>query len=201
MTPFTRLLTAGLQALALLALAPSSRAAPGAHGPNGEHLEAPATPASGSRELPRFEVSTETFELVGRLQARELSIFINRFETNEPVIRAAVEVETGTLKATAAFRADPGDYVVDDPVLLETISKPGSHSLVLTVIAGADTDLLEATLTVTPGQDASAQRPVHAWWENRRIPYVVLGLATALLVAWLLVRRRTAAAAQPQAAR
>ena len=41
--------------------------------------------------MPSFEARSEAFELVGRLQGGELSILINRFATNEPVLNATVE--------------------------------------------------------------------------------------------------------------
>jgi hypothetical protein len=201
MTSFARLTTAALQALALSVLAPSSQAAPGAHGPNGEHLDAPVGPAAGSTDTPRFEARTETFEMVGRLQGGELSIFINRFETNEPVLDATVELETGDLKAKAPFHRDLGDYSVDDKAFLEALSKPGRHSLVIMVVAGADSDLLDATLVVTPTTVAAAGAHEHAWWESRFALLGGLGLGVALLVGWALLRSRRPAASLPEATR
>lgn len=100
------LLGAGLAVLVLAGT--PSYAAPGAHGPNGEHLDAPAQAGVNSGPVPSFEARSEAFELVGRLQGGELSILINRFATNEPVLNATVEVETGNLKAPAKFHADMG---------------------------------------------------------------------------------------------
>src|SRR2546427_11870866 len=78
------------------------------HGPNGEHLDGPATQVQGS-SAPRLETRSESFEMVGRLSVSEFSMFINRYETNEPVLNAQVELELGNLKATAPFHADQGD--------------------------------------------------------------------------------------------
>lgn len=122
-------------------------AAPGAHGPNGEHLDVPSA-AGGSSTAPRIEAKSEAFELVGQLSGGELSILINRFETNEPVLGATVEVESGNLKAKAPFHADHGDYAVADEAFLKAMAKPGAHSLVVTIAAGNEADLLEGTLTV-----------------------------------------------------
>ena len=141
---------AACAALALVA-APWCRASPGAHGPNGEHLDVPATPSAGSAN-PRFEARTETFELVGTLAGGELSLLIDRFETNEPVLKAQVEVESGGLTAQARFHADHGDYAVDDAAMLKALAQAGTHALVITVLAGAESDLVDARLVV--GQDA-----------------------------------------------
>lgn len=135
-------------ALALVA-APLCWASPGAHGPNGEHLDMPAATAAGSAN-PRFEARTETFELVGTLAGGELALLIDRFETNEPVLKAQVEVESGGLKAQARFHADHGDYAVDDEAMLKALARAGTHALVITVLAGAESDLVDARLVVGP---------------------------------------------------
>jgi hypothetical protein len=201
MTPFVRFCTAALQASALIAIAPSSQAAPGAHGPDGQHLDATAPPASGNAGAPRFEAWTETFEMVGRLQDGKLTLFINRFETNEPVLEATVELETADVKVTAPFRAELGDYAVDDKAFIETLSRPGRHSLVVLVVAGADSDLMDATLTVPPTSDAGTHDHGHAWWERPGVTYAALGLTTVLVAVWLLARRRRPAMPLPEATR
>ena len=139
----------------LLLSAPCALAAPGAHGPDGEHLDAPAA-AMATSTLPRLETSTEAFELVALLRPSELVIVVDRYETNEPVLGAQLEVDSGTLKAQAAFRADQGDYVVTDGALLKALAQPGEHALVFTLLAGQDSDLLDGTL-VTGGAGAAAQ--------------------------------------------
>ncbi|MCY4745764.1 hypothetical protein NYO99_12340 [Pelomonas sp. UHG3] len=136
-------------ALAASLLALPVLAAPGAHGPNGEHLDAPTTTAAGGKASPRIEAQSELFEIVGTLAGGELSLLIDRFATNEPLLKAEVEVESGGLKAKAKFHADIGDFSVDDAALLKKLSTPGEHALVITVLAGDDTDLLDGVLRVT----------------------------------------------------
>lgn len=116
-----------------------------AHGDE-PHGDAPHADAAVEAS-PRFETVTESFELVGRLQNAVLTLFINRFETNEPVLQAKVELESGDLKALATFQAQSGAYVVTDPKFVAALSQPGSHPLVVTLTAGQDADLMEATLT------------------------------------------------------
>lgn len=200
MTSVKRLFAAGLPLLGLLMTASTAQAAPGAHGPNGEHLDAPAQSASGGAGAPRIETRTETFELVGRLQGGELSIFINRFETNEPVLDATVELDAGALKAKAPFHSDLGDYAVDDAAFIEAISKPGQHPLVIMVVAGADADLLEATLNVPAGAAPQADDHPHGWWESRIALYGVLSVAALLGAAAVLVRRKRSRVAELEVA-
>lgn len=132
-------------------------AGPGAHGPGGEHLDGPAQVLSAGASVPRVEAKSETFELVARIEGGALSILIDRYDTNEPVLGAEVEVEVGSLRQKAAFRREQGDYAVTDPKLVALASSPGAHALVFTVAAGKDSDLLEGTMQVgAPAQPPSA---------------------------------------------
>ncbi|RJG04539.1 hypothetical protein D3878_19495 [Noviherbaspirillum sedimenti] len=128
-------------------------AAPGAHGPGGEHLDAPDGGYVHSDAGPRIETFTESFELVGHLRGGELSILIDRYETNEPVLNGKLEVEFNGLKAPARFHADLGDYAVDDANFLKALAKQGKHSLIFTLTAGDESDLLEGTLEVKAGDE------------------------------------------------
>ena len=170
---------------AMLAISPAF-AGPGAHGPNGEHLDAPA--AAAGAVVPRLETFTEAFELVGRLSGGELSIMIDRYETNEPVLNGTLEVQYKNLKATAKFHADMGDYAVDDPALLAAISKPGAHPLLFTLVAGEESDLLEGTLQVgAAADDHGHEHPAWRPWLFAAIAALVL---IAALVVVLRIRRR-----------
>lgn len=135
-------------------------AAPGAHGPNGEHLDGPASMRAAS-SLPRVEAKSEVFELVAELRASELAILVDRYESNEPVLGAKLEVESGALKAVAAFRAEQGDYVVTDAAMLKALAAPGEHGLVFTLVAGKDSDLLDGTLVGMAARVAAAAKDDH----------------------------------------
>jgi hypothetical protein len=158
------------QILPLLFASAAAWASPGAHGPNGEHLDAPGGHVHNDAG-PRIETFTESFELVGHLQDGELSVLIDRYETNEPVLNGNLEVEFNGIKAPAKFHADHGDYVVDDAKFLEVLSKPGKHSLIFTLNAGEESDLLEGTLNVSANDaehghahdDTHAMGTLKAW--------------------------------------
>ncbi|MEO7852057.1 MAG: hypothetical protein ABIR94_07350 [Rubrivivax sp.] len=134
-------------------------AAPGAHGPGGEHLDAPVTGSAGSSR-PRVEAQSEAFELVADLRPAEMVILVDRYATNEPVLGARLEVESGALKAAATYRAEQGDYVVTDAALLEVLARPGEHALVFTLVAGAEADLLDGTL-LSRGKGVAASASGH----------------------------------------
>lgn len=144
-------LAAALCLLPLLHAGPAL-ASPGAHGPNGEHLDGPAA-VSAASGLPRIEAHSEQFEIVGRLDAAALVLYVSRYESNEAVLGAQLDVELGNLKARAAFEAEPGSYRLSDRKLIDALQQAGSHALVFTLTAGADSDLLDGTLAVAAHAD------------------------------------------------
>jgi hypothetical protein len=198
------LLCLALTALLVCANTPAI-AAPGAHGPNGEHLDGPTTLRAASA-LPRVEAKSEAFELVAELRASELAIVVDRYESNEPVLGAKLEVESGSLKAVAVFRAEQGDYAVTDAALLKALAGPGDHGLVFTLVAGKDSDLLDGTLVnATGGVIAAAARDDHGHASDTDDPghgygldlqpaaWAGAGAATLGLIggiAWWRLRRR-----------
>lgn len=180
----------------LLSLPLAVQAAPGAHGPNGEHLDGPATPAAASTSsAPKLEAHSETFELVATLAGGELSMLIDRYSSNEPVLHGQVEVESDGIKAIARFHADHGDYAIDDARLLQALAKPGQHPMVFTITAGDDTDLLDGVLVVKQavslsephdhGHDHADHDDAHAHASINKAWWVVGGLTLLAAVAWL----------------
>lgn len=170
-----------IRCAASLALTASglSLAGPGAHGPNGEHLDAQAPVLSAGASVPRAEAKSESFELVARVEAGALSILIDRYDTNEPVLDAAVEVESGAAKSKASFRREQGDYVVADPQLLKVLASPGAHPLVFTVSTPKDSDLLEASLTAHGAEEhahGSSYGAIAAWIAGAMVLVTAVGL-------------------------
>jgi len=186
-----------LLSLAALLVGGTALASPGAHGPNGEHLDGPAPKTAGASSAPRMEAKSETFELVGHLRGDEFSMLVNRFETNEPVLNAKVEVENGALKAPAKFHADMGDYAVDDAVFLKALKAPGTHAIVVTIIAGAESDLLDGTLK-SEGAHADADAHSHDDGHGHGLPltaWLAIALAATGALIYALSRRSAGSAA------
>ncbi|MCO5118860.1 MAG: hypothetical protein M9951_04410 [Burkholderiaceae bacterium] len=144
------------RALVALALGTVSMWA-AAHGDE-PHGDEPHPTSVAVSAKPGFEAASDTFEVVARLQPGALKLFVNRYETSEPVLDADVELESGSLKAQASFQADEGSYVVRDEAFLQALSRPGTHQVVVTLLAGDDADLLEGLLTaVSPAQEATSR--------------------------------------------
>jgi hypothetical protein len=171
--------------IALLFIKSFAYASPGAHGPNGEHLDGPAGTHSDSNQGPRVETFTEQFELVGQLTQEELSILIDRYETNEPVLNGRLEVEVNGMKAIAKFHADHGDYAVSDPALLKALSIPGKHILLFMLTFGNDSDLFEGTLTVAASNEAAHHHSI-----SRRTMIVLGTVSVMVLIAMMVFVKR-----------
>lgn len=186
-----RLLQGFIALVFLIAVGGFARAAPGAHGPDGEHLDADHLVEGRASSAPRFEARSETFELVGRLQGGELSMLVNRYESSEPVLDAKVEIESGNTRAVAKFHSDMGDYAVDDAAFLEALSKEGEHALLITIVAGPDSDLLDGKLTVGPADHGHAHDQEEGSG-SARTGLLVGGLLLAVVVGGIILRRRGA---------
>lgn len=159
-----------------------------AHGDE-PHGDEPHPLAAAPAGAPRFEAATDAFEMVGRLESGALTLFINRFQTNEPVLQAEVEFESGSFKAIAAYQAEQGSYVITDADLLSALNQPGEHPVVVTLTLGNEADLLDATLTLAANRDHRAPKS--------RTPVVpalagALGVAAIGAGAVVLGRRRSA---------
>ncbi len=138
-------------------------AGPGAHGPDGEHLSSPVSGA-GDSAAPRIEASTDQFELVGVLAGGELSLLIDDYVTNTPVLDARVEVTYDGQKVLAKFHSDHGDYAIDDATMLKKLTQSGEHAFVIAVLAGKRNDLLDAVLKVQPTSGAHDHHDhLHVW--------------------------------------
>jgi hypothetical protein len=131
---------------------------------------------------PRSEAQTDLFELVAVPGNGQLTIFLDRFASNEPLSDAKVEVESGNWKAVA-LAAGNGIYRVNAP----QFANPGSYPLQLSVQAGADADLIATTLVVAEPANSEAGAASHGsgwiWWS-------VGGLAALGASSLLLKRRR-----------
>jgi hypothetical protein len=131
-----------------------------------------AAPAVVSATMaPRATAQTEDFELVAQMQGTTMTLTLDRFATNAPVLDAQIEVESGTNLKAMAKPIAPGVYALQAPLL----ATPGSYPLTFSVQAGDTTDLMAATLDIA----ASSAVAVHGrgWGE-----WATWGVAAAALV-------------------
>lgn len=169
-----------LCAAVLLLLSPGLTLAGEGH----DHGAAPA--ASASPALPRFTAVSDAFELVGILQDRQLTLYLDRATDNSPVTDADIELDIAGTPLKAEKNGD-GTFVA----VLPTRPEPGLLPITATLAVGGEADLLagELDLHEAPHADAPARTPQ---WKA----YAGWGLAAlALLAALAAMARRMGGAA------
>ncbi|MBC7637672.1 MAG: efflux RND transporter periplasmic adaptor subunit [Acetobacteraceae bacterium] len=128
--------------------------------------------------LPRAEAASDDFEVVAVLADRQLTIYLDRFATNETIAAATIAVSAAGGDPVYAEAQPDGSFVLR----AKWLNNPGKHDLSFTVIAEDTTDLLAATLDIPQTEAAAPATPVkriRAWLGSRAEP-VALGLAVLL---------------------
>lgn len=139
-----------------------------------DHDEAPA--ATGGPALPRFTAVSELFELVGVVNGKQITLYLDRFGDGSPVRDAKLELELGGVKVPVESHAE-GEF---EATLTEEL-KPGVVAVAATVMAGEESDLLAGELDLHD-EAAVAETHRHDWKEY--LAWSVAGLAgLALLIA------------------
>lgn len=154
-------------------------------GPGHDHGDEPAA-ATGTAS-PRVSTHSDLFELVGLVEGNEMKIYLDRYDTNEPVTDAKIEVEVGSIKGIAAVQAD-GSYSFKNELFI----KPGELAVSFTVLAGKDADLLAGDLKIGPPVDDHADDVASKPW-LRWAAYAGGALLLAAVAVIALRRRKRAA--------
>ena len=106
------------------------------------HVHGDDAPPPTVQTAPRATAASPLFELVAVASGTGLVVYLDRFETNAPVIGAMVDVETPTGPASAVQNGEV--YLLEAP----WAEKPGTYELLFTIAAETDIDFLTATLTI-----------------------------------------------------
>jgi hypothetical protein len=140
--------------LAILILVPHLAMA----GPGHDHGE--AAPTATGTSLPRFAAVSDLFELVGVLNGKQITLYLDRAADNSPVTEAQIELEIGGQKFKAAKQGTD-----EFEVVLAEAPKSGILPITATVNAGSDADLLAGELDIHEAAHADQAAHVHSWKE------------------------------------
>src|SRR4029077_16176115 len=99
---------------------------------------------------PRIAAQSSQFELVGVAHGKTLTIYLDRFIDNEPVVGAALNVEAAG-QSVAAAGGRSGIYKLN----ADWVERVGRHAIALTITSDQGNDRLAGTLEV-PEAAASA---------------------------------------------
>jgi hypothetical protein len=150
------------------------------------HDHGDAAPSATGPALPRFTAVSELFELVGIVDGKKLTVFLDRFEDNAPVQGAKLELELGGAKV-ALEEHEPGAF---EGTLAEA-PKPGVIAVTATVSTAKDTDLLAGELDVHEEEHAHAEG-TRDW--RSFAPWIAALAIAAGLAGWALKRKAGGAA-------
>jgi hypothetical protein len=171
---FAALARVGFALLAAL-IATSSLSA--AHDDSGE-LTAGAT-----RPWPRVTAKSHLYELVGVLKGDRLTIYIDQFANNEPVVDAVLSIKLGEDEPLNVESQPDGTYVVSS----ERFSGTGVLNIAISITAQTGADLLMGSLQLPRGSTPSAADTAAPWtrW-TEWIPPSVQNPPLLSLVSFLL---------------
>lgn len=145
------------------------------------HDHGDATPGAVGQARPRFSAVSETFELVGVLSGKQITLYLDRFADNSPVRGAQIELEIGGAKFTAQFsKGQQGDDAYE--VVLPEAPKPGVLPVTATVTAGNEVDLLAGELDIREAAHADGAAHTHSW--TAYAGWAVASLAALALLGW-----------------
>ncbi len=183
-----------LSALTLAALFFCNAVKAGEGHDHGDASTAPTT-ASGPA-LPRFTATSETFELLGVLNGKQITLYLDRYADNAPVPNAQIELEIVGVKVKAvAVKEQAGDAVYE--VILKDVPKAGVLVITATVSAGVETDLLAGELDIPDAAHADKELPARSW--KALAGWGFGGLAALILLVFAV--RRIGAARRPNSLR
>lgn len=148
-------------------------------GPGHDHGDEAPAATTGSAS-PRVTAHSDLFEIVGVVSKDEMTLYLDRYATNEPVKDAKIDIEIGNIKGVATAQAD-GSYVFKNDVL----AKPGDLAISFTVQAGKDADLLAGDLkigsSVDDHSDDVASKPWLRWAAYAGGALLLIAIAAAVL--------------------
>ena len=153
------------------------------------HDHGAAAPAATGTALPRFAAVSESFELVGVLDGKQVTLYLDRFADNAPVRGAQIELEIAGAKFKAQSHGDDAYEVV-----LNEAPKPGVLPITATVTAGAEVDLLAGELDLHEAAHADEAAHEHPW--KAYAGWAAGGLLAMAVLAF--GARRLMSARQPQ---
>ena len=150
--------------------APSAWAGPG-------HDHGDAATAAVGQALPRFSAVSESFELVGVLSGKQITLYLDRFADNNPVRDAQIELEVGGTTFKAGKQGED-EY----EIVLPEAPQAGVLPVTATVIAGDETDLLAGELHIHEAAHDDQAIQARSW--TAYAAWAAGGAAALALLVW-----------------
>lgn len=170
-----------LHTLTALLMAALLFAAPAWAGPGHDHGD--EAPVAAGQALPRFTAVSETFELVGVISGKQITLYLDRFADNSPVRGAQIELEISGAK----FKVEPlGEDAYT--VVLPEVPRPGVLPVTAMLTVGNEADLLAGELDIHEEAQTDKDTRAYAWTDLAHWPAAgVAGGGAAVVVAVALL--------------
>ena len=135
-------------------------------------------PQSTVTAAPTLTAVSENYELVAIVQDRQMTIYLDQFASNAPVIDADLEFDfSGTV--VKATRNSDGTYAATLP---KNIDLKRSLPVTITILSPAGADLLSGDLVISAAEQ-------HSSWSTVWVVAIVAACLIALLLIWLAYKR------------
>jgi hypothetical protein len=125
-----------------LTISPTSHAGPG-HGDEKPNQQQAQT-------LPRFYAESDLYELVGVIRDRQITLYLDRYATNEAVKGASIDVEVDGAKVAAKPHGD-GEYLIE----LKSKIKDQPTPISIAINDGGELDILVSTIDLSQFENSS----------------------------------------------
>jgi hypothetical protein len=143
------------------------------------HDHAEAAPKTQGTALPRFVAVSEDLEMVGIVNGKQLTIYLDRFTDNSPVNDAQIDIDIQGGKYKAE-KHGVGEY----EVILKDTLKPGVIAITATIQAGELNDLLTGELDLHEDEDepvsGSSWKGIALWIGGGLLALMALGAIVRL---------------------
>ncbi|MDP3601904.1 MAG: HlyD family efflux transporter periplasmic adaptor subunit [Bosea sp. (in: a-proteobacteria)] len=155
-----------------------------AHEGHDHGAPAAAVSAAGT---PRLALHSDAYELVGVLRAGRLTLFLDRYAGNEPVLDARIAVTIGAGAEVVATPTPDGTYVLAS----DQLAGAGPLELVVAITHPGGDDLLIGTLdrpaaSAVPAASAPTERAASVTIVGKQVPVLHLATGAALAFGLLL---------------
>jgi len=161
-----------------------------AHGGE-DHGDEARAPVSLSASGPQLELKSPEVELLGMVRDGRLTVYADRYATNEPILNAKIELEStsGSGHKLQLRPAQDGSYTA----AADWLQQPGTYEVVVSVEAAGVEDLLIGSLQIPSPKPGEIRG--RAWLDYGKWAAGGMTGLVALLVLFKFIRRRKGAAA------
>ena len=144
----------------------------------GQNHDKELKPQNNVAAAPTLTAVSENYELVAIVQGRQMTVYLDQFVSNTPVVDADMDFDFSGTVVKATRNAD-GTYSVALP---KKVDLKSSIPVTVTILAAAGADLLSGDLVI-------AQSDKHSSWSTFWMVAIVAACLIALLLIWLAYKR------------